>query len=160
MAPRLRPRVAAAMLLLAALPATAHAQSVEERHRRGDAVVRELNNGATQPVLERMRHEFPFLADATQGYALGEVWSRRGLDSRTRQLAAVAAFAAMGESAFMRIHAGYALNLGVSEEELKEVVYLTTVTAGFPRAIAASQALSDLFAERRTTPATERKPTP
>ncbi|HEV2566330.1 MAG TPA: carboxymuconolactone decarboxylase family protein [Microvirga sp.] len=139
------------MLLLAALPATVQAQSAEERQRRGDTVMRELNNGAPQPVLERMRQEFPFLADATQGYALGEVWSRPGLDNRTRQLAAVAAFAAMGEPAFMKVHAGYALNLGTSEEELKEIVYLTTVTAGFPKAIAASQALSELFAERRTS---------
>jgi 4-carboxymuconolactone decarboxylase len=148
------------MLLLAALPATVHAQSAEERRWRGDAVVRELNNGAPQPMLEHMRQEFPFLADATQGYALGEVWSRPGLDSRTRQLAAVAAFAAMGEPAVMKVHAGYALNLGASEEELKEIVYLTTVTAGFPRAIAASQALSELFAERRALPAGGRRPTP
>jgi len=152
MASPLRPRAAAAMLLLAALPETAQAQSTDERHRRGDAVIRELNNDAPQPVLERMRQEFPFLADATQGFALGEVWSRPGLDSRTRQLATVAAFAAMGEPAFMKIHARYALNLGVSEEELKEIVYLTTVTAGFPRAIAASQTLSELFAERRASP--------
>ena len=63
----------------------------------------------------------------------------------------MAVFAAMGEPAFMKIHAGYALNIGVSEEELKEVVYMVTVPAGFPRAIAASQALSALFAERRAT---------
>lgn len=152
MASPLRPRAAAALLLLAALPQSAEARSADERHRRGDAVVRDLNNGAPQPVLERLRQEFPFLADATRGYALGEVWSRPGLDSRTRQLAAVAVFAALGETAYMKIHAGYALNLGVSEDELKEIVYLTTVTAGFPRAIAASLALSELFAERRAAP--------
>ncbi|MGK2284517.1 carboxymuconolactone decarboxylase family protein [Pedomonas sp. V897] len=152
MASPLRPRAAAALLLLAALPQSAEARSADERHRRGDAVVRDLNNGAPQPVLERLRQEFPFLADATRGYALGEVWSRPGLDSRTRQLAAVAVFAALGETAYMKIHAGYALNLGVSEDELKEIVYLTTVTAGFPRAISASLALSELFAERRAAP--------
>ncbi len=151
MAEHFRHGAAAAMLLVAALPATAHAQSAEERQHRGDAVVRELNNGAPQPVLERMRREFPFLAEASQGYALGDVWSRTGLDKRTRQLATVAAFAAMGELAFMKVHAGYALNLGVSEEELKEIVYLTTVTAGFPKAIAASQAFSELFADRRAS---------
>lgn len=96
-----------------------------------------------------MREEFPFLAEATQAYALGDVWSRPGLDNRTRQLAAMAAFAAMGETGFMKIHAGYALNIGVPEDELKEIIYMVTVPAGFPRAIAASQALSDLFAERR-----------
>ncbi|PSJ38334.1 carboxymuconolactone decarboxylase family protein [Allosphingosinicella deserti] len=142
----------AVLLLLAALPAHAHAQSTDPRLQRGEAVIRSLNKGAPQPVLEGMRRDFPALADATQGYALGEIWSRPGLDGRTRQLAAVAAFAAMGEPAFLKVHAGYALNIGVSEAELKEIVYLTTVTAGFPRAIAASQALSELFAERRDAP--------
>ncbi|MER8440272.1 carboxymuconolactone decarboxylase family protein [Mesorhizobium sp. M1312] len=142
----------AVALLLGAVPQTAKSQTMEERLQRGNAVVRSLNNGAPQPALERMRREFPFLAGATQGYALGDVWSRPGLDNRTRQLAAVAVFAAMGETAFMRIHAGYALNIGVSEEELKEVIYMVTVPAGFPRAIAASQTLSELFAEQRAAP--------
>lgn len=140
---------AAATLCLAMASAPAIAQSIDQRRARGDAVVRGLNGGAPQPVLERMRKEFPFLAEATEVYALGDVWSRSGLDNRTRQLAAVAAFAALGEPAFLKVHAGYALNVGVTEEQLKEVVYLTTVTAGFPKAIAASQALSELFAERK-----------
>ncbi len=141
---------AIAVTLLLALPAAAVAQTTEERRQRGDAVIRSLNNGAPQPTLERMRREFPFLAEAIEGYALGDVWSRPGLDNRTRQIAAVAVFAAMGETALMTVHAGYALNVGVSEDELKEVIYMVTVPAGFPRAIAASQALSALFAERGT----------
>lgn len=44
----------------------------------------------------------------------------------------------------MKVHAGYALRLGVTREELKEVVYLTTVTAGFPSAIDAAQALREV----------------
>lgn len=142
-------RAAAAAFAIAAMPAPAAAESSEARRKRGDAVVRGLNNGAPQPALERMRREFPFLAEATEAYALGDVWSRTGLDSRTRQLAAVAAFAATGQTTFVKLHAGYALNIGVSEEQLKEVVYLITVPAGISRAIAASQALSELFAERR-----------
>jgi len=141
----------AVALLLTGGSAPIDAQTLQERLSQGEAVVRSLNNGAPQPTLERMRQEFPFLAEATQAYALGDVWSRPGLDNRTRQLAAVAVFAAMSEPAFMKIHAGYALNIGVSEEELKEVIYMVTVPAGFPRAIAASQALSALFAERRAT---------
>ncbi|BBK44325.1 hypothetical protein STVA_43450 [Allostella vacuolata] len=39
--------------------------------------------------------------------------------------------------------------MGVSEDELKEVVYLTTVRAGFPRAIEAAQTLGELFRQRR-----------
>jgi 4-carboxymuconolactone decarboxylase len=140
---------ALAAILLGSIPTAAISQTTQQRLQRGDAVVRALNNGVPQPTLERMRQEFPFLAEATEGYALGDVWSRPGLDNRTRQLAAVAAFAAMGEPVFMKVHAGYALNVGVSEDELKEVIYMVTVPAGFPRAIAASQALSELLAERR-----------
>lgn len=132
-----------------------HAQTLQQRLDRGDAVVRQLNQGQPQPNLERMRAEFPFLADATQAYALGDVWSRPGLDARTRQIAAVAMFASLGETAIMRVHAGYALNVGVTEDELKEAIYLVTVSAGFSRAIGASQALSTLFAERRAAAATK-----
>ena len=145
--PMLLTATAALGLLMVSVPALA--QTSDARQARGDAVVRSLNRGASQPVLERMREEFPFLAEATEAYALGDVWSRPGLDDKSRQLAAVAAFAALGEPAFLKAHAGYALNVGVSEAALKEIVYLTTVTAGFPKAIAASQALAELFAERR-----------
>jgi 4-carboxymuconolactone decarboxylase len=110
--------------------------------------LRTLNAGNAQPTLEGLRRDFPFLADAITGYALGDVWGRPGLDHRTRQIAAVAAFAALGHRPFMKIHAGYALNLGVTAAELKEVVYLTTVHAGFPRAIEAAQTLAELLRER------------
>lgn len=146
---RPRRRALALALLLATVPLPALAQTTEERRQQGAETIRHLNKGQPQPVLERMREEFPFLAEATEAYALGDVWSRPGLDDRTRQLAAVAVFAATGEPAYMKVHAGYALNTGATEAELKEIVYMVTVTAGFPRAITASQALSELFAERR-----------
>jgi 4-carboxymuconolactone decarboxylase len=140
-----------AAIALSSAPALAQS-ATDDRLRKGDAVIRSLNKGQPQPALEAMRRDFPFLAEATEGYALGEVWSRSQLDPKTRQMAAVAAFAALGNTAFMKIHAGYALNIGVSEDELKEIVYLTTVHAGFPRAIDAARTLSELFAERKSKP--------
>lgn len=151
---RLQYKSLASLVLIATmlLPLTAQATTTEAR-ARGAEVILHLNNGETQPNLEAMRAEFPFLAEATEAYALGDVWGRDVLDDRTRQLAAVAAMAALGEVGMMRVHASYALNVGVTEEELKEIVYLITVPAGFPRAIAASQALSELFSERRSSAA-------
>lgn len=142
-----------AIAMLAASAAIANPQRLDDRLKRGDEVVRSLNNGRPQSNLERLRQEFPFLADATEGYALGEVWSRPGLDNRTRQLAAVAVMAALGERDLMKVHAGYALNVGATDEELKEMVYLITVPAGFPKAIAASRTLAELFEERRANAA-------
>lgn len=138
-------------LALAASPLAALSETTDARQQRGAAVMEKLNRGQAQPALERIREEFPFLAEATEAYALGDVWGRPGLDDRTRQLAAVATFAATGQTAYMKIHAGYALNVGASEEELKEIIYLVTVAAGFPQAISASRALSELLAERRSS---------
>jgi 4-carboxymuconolactone decarboxylase len=102
-------------------------------------------------MLDGLREEFPHLADAVTDHALGEAWMRQGIGPRTRQLATIAAFAATGNYAQVKVHAGYALNVGVGHEELKEIVYLTAVHAGLARAIEAAQALSDLFAERWET---------
>jgi 4-carboxymuconolactone decarboxylase len=151
--------LAAAIALLSLVTSAVHASPTQplptraaaadaQRVERGMQVLSELTGGGSQPVFESMRRDFPFLADATAGYALGDVWGRQVLDPKTRQLAAMAAFGAMGLRPFFKIHAGYALNAGASREELKEIVYLLTVPAGFPRAIDASQALQELFAER------------
>jgi len=144
--------VADGLACLIALPYVDQVQAQEAardpRVMHGERVLSELNRGKPQPTFEAMRKEFPFLADATAGYALGDVWGRPGLDTRTRQLAAMAAFASLGMKPFFKIHAGYALDAGVPVAELKEIVYLVTVPAGFPRAIEASQALQELLQER------------
>ena len=137
------------LAILATAPAQGKATTTQARAKRGADVIHSLNKGKNQPNLEAMRGEFPFLAEATEAYALGDVWSRPGLDNRTRQLAAVAVMASIGETGMMRVHAGYALNIVVTENELKEVIYMITVPAGFPKAIMASQVLSELFRERR-----------
>lgn len=126
----------------------ANATATSPRYQRGLEVLSTLNHGKPQPIFEAMRREFPFLAESTASYALGDVWGRQVLDARTRQLSATAAFAALGLRSFYKTHAGYALDAGVSPEELKEVIYLVTVPAGFPRAIEASQALQELLIER------------
>lgn len=142
-----RPLLASLLMapLWVALPAEAQEGSAT-RLSRGEAVMSRLSGGAGQPVLNAMKQDFPFLAEAITAYSLGDVWSRSGLDDRTRQLATVAAFAAQGNLATLKVHAGYALRLGATPDELKEIVYLTTVTAGFPRAIDAAQALREVFA--------------
>ncbi len=157
---RLLHRPLLASLVTTLLVATSPAQAQESsatRLSRGEAVMSKLSGGAGQPVLNALKQDFPFLADAITAYSLGDVWGRPVLDDRTRQLATVAAFAAQGNLATLKVHAGYALRLGVTPDELKEIVYLTTVTAGFPRAIDAAQALREVFAAQQA-PATPPAP--
>ena len=136
-----------ATLLTHVVPIAEAQQDAQSRRDKGQAVMSKLSGGAGQPALNALRNDFPVLADAITDYALGDVWGRSVLDDRARQLAAIAAFAAQGNLPQLKIHARYALRLGVTAAELKEIVYLTTVTAGFPRAIDAAGALSEVFAE-------------
>ncbi|MFC1421121.1 carboxymuconolactone decarboxylase family protein [Streptacidiphilus cavernicola] len=124
-------------------------ETTAARRLRGEKIAAELSGDPSPALLEVLDRDFPFLANALTSYAVGEVLARTVLDVRTRQLALVAAFAALGLGDFVKIHGGYALNAGVTEDELKEIVYLTTIPAGFARAVQASQAVAELLASRR-----------
>lgn len=67
-------------------------------------------------------------------YAWGAVWSRPGLDRRTRSCITVAMLAAQGNEHELELHLRAALRNGVSVEEIKEVLLQVAVYAGVPRA--------------------------
>jgi 4-carboxymuconolactone decarboxylase len=124
-------------------------ETTTTRRQRGEAIVQALSGGARPASLDALDRDFPFLANAVNAYAVGEIFARDVLDVRTRRLALVAAFAVLGLGDFIKIHGGYALDNGATEEELKEIVYLTTIPGGFPRAMQASQAVAELLASRQ-----------
>jgi alkylhydroperoxidase/carboxymuconolactone decarboxylase family protein YurZ len=100
-------------------------------------------------VLERARAESPLLGGIVEEFAsrdLGE-GAADGLDDRTREIATAAAFAALGDVEAAKRHATQALRYGATNGQLKEVLYLTAVHAGAPRAIAAARVLEDLLAD-------------
>ena len=118
------------------------------RQERGEQVFNSLTGSeGLPPHFQQLQKDFPELADLTLKYALGDIWGREVLDNKTRQLVSLAAFAAQGTMPQFKVHAQYALNYGVTPEELMEVVYLTTVTSGFPRALIAAGTLKELFQE-------------
>jgi 4-carboxymuconolactone decarboxylase len=67
-------------------------------------------------------------------YAWGAVWSRPGLDRRTRSCITVAMLAAQGSEHELAAHVRAALRNGVTVDELKEVLLQVAVYAGVPRA--------------------------
>ena len=87
----------------------------------------------------------------------GSLWSFRsaiftaaGTRSRSREIATVAALAAMGNAtAQLKVHLHAALNVNVSREELIEVIIQMAIYAGFPAALNAMFAAKEVFAERK-----------
>ena len=80
-------------------------------------------------------------------YAWGDVWSRPGLDRRTRSCITVALLAALGRDRELAIHIRGALRNGVSPDELREVLIHTAIYAGAPAANSAFAVAQEVLAE-------------
>jgi 4-carboxymuconolactone decarboxylase len=99
-------------------------------------------------VLAQARLACPVLGHIIEKFAmqdLGELFFSEGVKSGSHEIAAVADLAASGDMAGMREHARSALEGGATRLELKEVLYLTALSAGVPRAIEATRALLDIL---------------
>lgn len=77
--------------------------------------------------------------------AFGMLWSRPGLAIRDRSLITVAQLAALGRANELRSHLAGALNVGISRQELVEVLMQTAVYAGVPAANEALQVAADVL---------------
>ncbi len=70
-------------------------------------------------------------------YAWGEVWTRPGLDRRTRSVITLTALMARGHLEELGTHVEGALRNGLTEDEIKEVLLHGAVYCGVPAANAA-----------------------
>ena len=77
--------------------------------------------------------------------AFGKIWSREALPIRDRSLITVAMLAAMGKSGELRGHLAGARNLGISQEELVEVLMQVAIYAGVPAANEALTVAAEVF---------------
>ena len=80
-------------------------------------------------------------------YAWGAVWTREGLDRRTRSCITLAVLAALGHEQELALHVRAARRNGLSEEEISEVLLHTAVYAGVPAANAAYAVAQRVLAE-------------
>lgn len=123
-----------------------------DRYARGLAALSTLTRTEQPTVLDPVAEIAPDLARFTIEFGYGDVWSRPGLTPRQRQIATIAALAALGNAApQLRFHIGGALNVGCTRREIVETFIHTTVYAGFPAALNALSAARAVFAERPLT---------
>jgi 4-carboxymuconolactone decarboxylase len=83
--------------------------------------------------------------DLLTRYAWGEIWSRRGLDRRTRSCITLAMLVALGHHDELRLHLRGALNNGLTRDEIKEVLLQTAIYAGVPAANTAFRIASEVL---------------
>jgi 4-carboxymuconolactone decarboxylase len=75
--------------------------------------------------------------DLITRYAWGEIWTRPGLDRRTRSCITLTALVANGQLEELAMHVRAARRNGLSEDEIKEVLLQCAIYCGVPAANAA-----------------------
>jgi 4-carboxymuconolactone decarboxylase len=123
------------------------------RYQQGLAKLKEVDGQVGEKVIESLRDIAPDFARMLIEFPFGDIYTRPGLDLKTRELAVVAALTALGNAApQLKVHLQGARNVGCSEQEIVEVIMQMAVYAGFPAALNGLFAAKEVFAQLPTTP--------
>jgi 4-carboxymuconolactone decarboxylase len=105
----------------------------DERYKRGLSALQDLDAEASANVMRSLQDIAPDMSQFIIQFAFGDIYSRPGLDPKSRQVATIAALTALGNAKpQLKFHIGAALNIGLTPREVIEVMYVTSVFAGFP----------------------------
>jgi 4-carboxymuconolactone decarboxylase len=80
-------------------------------------------------------------------YAWGEIWTRPGLDRKTRSCITLTALVALGKLDELEMHVRAALRNGLSADEIKEVLLQSAIYCGVPAANSAFAVAQRVLAE-------------
>jgi 4-carboxymuconolactone decarboxylase len=92
----------------------------------------------------RTKFNEPF-QDLITRYAWGEIWSRPGLPRKTRSLLTLSMLVALNREPEFRMHLKAALSIGVTRDEIQEVLLQAAVYCGVPAANSAFHAAEEVF---------------
>lgn len=126
-----------------------HPNAGETRLERGKRALARIDGEAGNDVVAALAGIAPDFATYLLEFAFGDIYCRPGLDLRAREIATIAALTAMGNAGpQLRVHIEAGLNVGLSRDEIAEIIMQMAVYAGFPAALNGLFAAKEVFARR------------
>ena len=120
----------------------------DDTYERGMRVRREvLGDEHGDAAIEGTTEHTADFQDFITRYAWGEIWSRPGLDRRTRSAATLAVLTALGRFDELALHVRAARRNGLTPEEIAEVLLQCAVYCGVPAANSAFQVFRRVMEE-------------
>lgn len=121
-----------------------------ERFITGQEMLQKVDGKGGDAVVESLQDIAPDFAQYLIEFPFGDIYSRPGLDLRSREIATVAALTALGNAApQLKVHIGAALHVGLTQDEIIEVIMQMAVYAGFPAALNSLFAAKEVFASHK-----------
>ena len=122
-----------------------------ERHDAGMQVRRSVLGDAHVDRVEAAKSDLDAeFQDLITRYAWGEIWSRPGLERRTRSLLTIGLMVALNRGDELRLHLRAAANNGVTPEEISEVLLHCAIYCGVPAANSAFHAAREILGENKS----------
>lgn len=90
----------------------------------------------------------PYLGSIRNTYVYGDIWERPGLSARDRSMITVAVNQSLYATNELRLHMGRALDNGITQAEIVEIIAHTLWYSGFPTGVNAARVASQVFEER------------
>lgn len=109
-------------------------------------------SSAVTAAREKARAVAPKLIDLTEKVLFGDVWERPGLSKRDRSLITVAALLSTYRPEQLRVHLQRALDNGVTQEEIGELITHLAFYSGWPTAMTAATIAHDVFTKQEGQP--------
>jgi len=109
--------------------------------------IERMNEDRVTNLQELLDYFDPELAELVGNFILGKVYSRSVIPWKTRQLCAIAALTVLYRPAQLRGHIIYALQAGVTKEEIGEVIFQVAIYGGFPAALEALKVARETIEE-------------
>jgi 4-carboxymuconolactone decarboxylase len=113
-----------------------------ERAKRGDDIRKKLFGTPPSPS-----ETFSKLNEVTVEHLFGDIWSRPGLALRDRSLITCAVLTALGKELQLKVHMKGALNIGISREEILEMMVHLAHYSGWPTAVNGTRVAEAVFKE-------------
>ena len=123
--------------------------NTQDRYQRGWEKLKEVDGEAGERVVDSLKDIAPDFARLLIEFPFGDIYSRPGLDLKSREIAVVAALTALGNAVpQLKVHIHGALTVGCTRQEVVEVIMQMAVYAGFPSALNGLFAAKEVFKER------------
>jgi 4-carboxymuconolactone decarboxylase len=107
-----------------------------------------LGDAHVDRAIERTDDFTADFQDLITRYAWGEIWSRPGLDRRTRSAITLTALVALNKPEELAMHVRAALRNGLTPDEIKEVLLQSAVYCGVPAANSAFAIAQEVLNEQ------------
>ena len=124
-----------------------------KNYRKGIELLTRIEPEAGKAFVDELRSISPDFTDYFVEFAWGDVYSRPGLDPKTKELISVAILSATGLSQeHLKIHILMALEVGCTEQQIIETIIQTTVYSGFISGVMALKIVKEVAQSRGASP--------